>query len=1137
MKKRKGTSIPVGVLCTMAVLLLLQSVSRAQQQLPGGTSRPRVIVTTDGEQDDLASMHRFIFYTNDLDVAGIVETTSRFHHAGNPASVPPIPQVTWLGSDWIHAMIRNYATAYDMLKANDPRYPTPDYLHSIVKVGNISDVGEFAVNTEGSDWIKSILLDNDPRPVYISVWGGTNVVAAALRSIRDQYMATPQWDAIRKKVSEKTWVIIDLDQDTTYRQYLATTWPDVNVIMNNRQYGAFAYAWVNEVPEELKSYFQANFQDTKIRKGPVLADYSLSNGGRNGFQPHDWFSEGDSPQFIQQFPVGLSDLNHYDPTQGNWGGRYTKMGPHLWGDNPSYFGSTERQTADESPYRGASDFPPTTTVEAAAAGATRLRVASISNLRAGDAVMLGSSGTGKRYEIGEVGTSQGAAAKLTAAVAAGATNVKVDSVAGFKAGEPMSIGTGADRETRTVARVGSGATNTTLSRPVAAGATNIKLANTANLAAGDMLALGSGTSAETVRVTAAGKPSSEFIIARATTTLAAGSSTLPEATNAGALDVLLARVTDFLRGETVRIGSGNTEEIVTLDVVGVGGGSKLGLPSQTGSKNVKISSTANFLAGSPVWIGSGANLERAVITTNGPRYPAQGADQEGTRAAGASTVAVALQPGARNIKVADVAGFLVGAPITIDEGPNQEAVHISYVGSVGPAGTGIDIVETLTKAHAANASIAASGLTFTSALTKSHAAGAPITASAVAVTSGLKVSHASGTEIATVTPAGTFALKVASVAGFSAGKTVVIDSGDAAERATVMTVGTEGLGGTGITLVSPTTRAHYGPVTVEQITAQGGDGDIRLTNVPVPEPAAPAAAGPGRGGNAAQGGGGGGGFGGGGRGRGPAAPPVSLDPISVGDHLTIGDGANAEEVTVTSVGTSGVTGTGVAFSPALRKEHTGNVAIHIEGSGVTVSPAIKTAHAAGVPATSTGAGITLSAAISKAHEVGAEARGLGTGLVLTKPLDAPVAAGTQVASRMNAYYPQARWTAAIQNDFAARADWQLKPYAQSNHPPVVSVPSATVNSAPGQIVALRGTATDPDGNQLKYKWWQYREAGTYRGAVVLSGSDKPRATFTVPQDARTGDTIHLILEVEDSGAPPLTRYQRVVVTVGGARVK
>jgi len=35
----------------------------------------------------------------------------------------------------------------------------------------------------------------------------------------------------------------------------------------------------------------------------------------------------------------------------------------------------------------------------------------------------------------------------------------------------------------------------------------------------------------------------------------------------------------------------------------------------------------------------------------------------------------------------------------------------------------------------------------------------------------------------------------------------------------------------------------------------------------------------------------------------------------------------------------------------------------------------------------------------------------------------------------------------------------------------------------------------------------------------------------VPADAKTGDTIHLIAEVTDSGKPPLTRYARVIVTV------
>ena len=39
------------------------------------------------------------------------------------------------------------------------------------------------------------------------------------------------------------------------------------------------------------------------------------------------------------------------------------------------------------------------------------------------------------------------------------------------------------------------------------------------------------------------------------------------------------------------------------------------------------------------------------------------------------------------------------------------------------------------------------------------------------------------------------------------------------------------------------------------------------------------------------------------------------------------------------------------------------------------------------------------------------------------------------------------------------------------------------------------------------------------------------AEFVVPHDARRGQTIHLILEVEDDGTPAMTSYQRVVATV------
>ena len=126
-----------------------------------------------------------------------------------------------------------------------------------------------------------------------------------------------------------------------------------------------------------------------------------------------------------------------------------------------------------------------------------------------------------------------------------------------------------------------------------------------------------------------------------------------------------------------------------------------------------------------------------------------------------------------------------------------------------------------------------------------------------------------------------------------------------------------------------------------------------------------------------------------------------------------------------------------------------------------------------------------------------------------------------------------RWAEAFQNDFAARADWCVKSYAEANHPPVVKLTSALdLKVKPGEKVSLsaKGT-TDPDGNALTYRWWQYEEADTYPGSVHTKDADKQNASMTVPADATAGQTIHIVCEVTDNGTPPLTRYQRVVMKV------
>lgn len=89
-----------------------------------------------------------------------------------------------------------------------------------------------------------------------------------------------------------------------------------------------------------------------------------------------------------------------------------------------------------------------------------------------------------------------------------------------------------------------------------------------------------------------------------------------------------------------------------------------------------------------------------------------------------------------------------------------------------------------------------------------------------------------------------------------------------------------------------------------------------------------------------------------------------------------------------------------------------------------------------------------------------------------------------------------------------------------------------MNATPGDKIKLDAAGTfDPDGNQLSYKWWQYREAGSYPGSIGINNSNKQQALITVPKNTKMGDTIHVICEVTDNVSPKLTRYQRVIIAV------
>jgi hypothetical protein len=98
-----------------------------------------------------------------------------------------------------------------------------------------------------------------------------------------------------------------------------------------------------------------------------------------------------------------------------------------------------------------------------------------------------------------------------------------------------------------------------------------------------------------------------------------------------------------------------------------------------------------------------------------------------------------------------------------------------------------------------------------------------------------------------------------------------------------------------------------------------------------------------------------------------------------------------------------------------------------------------------------------------------------------------------------------RWREAFQNDFAARMTWTVADFAHANHNPIAVVNGKggtapiDIDATAGQSITLDASqSSDPDGQQLSYRWFHYAEAGVADGnlaAVTLTGADTRRVTI------------------------------------------
>ncbi len=238
----------------ICLIVLIANISYASfSQSP---TKPRIIITADPELDDNNSLIRFLLYSTDYNIEGLIYASSGFHWKGDGKGtkwfVPgreynrfgldlcPCESWRWAKDErFIHDAVEAYEKSYVNLKIHNAAFPSPADLKSKIRYGNIEFDGDISKDSPGSELIKALMLDNKPGQLFITAWGGQSTIARALKSIKDQYEYTNSWDQIKQKISSKVVLLPSGDQDDTYANYIKPNWPEIEYrqFRNGPNYG------------------------------------------------------------------------------------------------------------------------------------------------------------------------------------------------------------------------------------------------------------------------------------------------------------------------------------------------------------------------------------------------------------------------------------------------------------------------------------------------------------------------------------------------------------------------------------------------------------------------------------------------------------------------------------------------------------------------------------------------------------------------------------------------------------------------------------------------------------------------------------------------------------------------------------
>ena len=286
--------------------------------LSGGAmaaEKPRVFVLTDieNEPDDAMSLVRFLVYSNQWDVEGLVATTS-VHQKNKTAA--------WR----IREIVDAYAQVRDNLELHEKGFPTADALRAVIVEGR-PDYGMHAVgkgmDSAGSELLIAAADRKDPRPLWVPVWGGPNVLAQALWKVRAT-RSSRQLSAFVAKL--RVYTISDQDDSGPW---IRRNFPGLFYIASPGFHGGGAYhqaTWSGISGDRFHGRFAG--ADFAIVDNPWLDEHIRGKGPLGAQYPQVKFlMEGDTPSFLGLIGNGLNAPEH--PDWGGWGGRYELYTPRM----------------------------------------------------------------------------------------------------------------------------------------------------------------------------------------------------------------------------------------------------------------------------------------------------------------------------------------------------------------------------------------------------------------------------------------------------------------------------------------------------------------------------------------------------------------------------------------------------------------------------------------------------------------------------------------------------------------------------------------------------------------------------------------------------------------------------------------